>query len=1380
MAIRSARQSLTRTNTVDRSKIRSAGDAAVFDGDYDPYYSSVSCHLSDSDYTVSVMTDWSANKWNEMFTFRSYGLMDGRIASTAGPRSQHWANEYTYNGYERYADTPQLRFGNNNFTIEFWIKTRKQNGSEIYVMGKGAGAGRNTNRGWVIGLNSSYQPFFFDGKTGVTITASTALARDTWYHVAFVRSSTSTNGLKIYVGGSLSATGTSSGNFDDTDWLKIGRDRNSTSGTSAFWGLIADLRVQTGSSYTPATPTLPTAALSMTGTNVVLSQSMAVPHYSDRLGRIRDYTGDMTRRIDSPFYTYSEQTGHGVGAIATRDRDSWIKVNDTVSGNTSLRFGTGNFTVEAWICPQANIGIQNTICGKGSGGWTFWVNYDGYLVWRDGGTDYASTDLRHRISSGAWQHVAAVRTSTGADGFKMYVNGLMIYSGTLSTNYSDTDPLYLLTDSNASFESCSGMVAGLAISKIARYNPTAVSTGVTATDDTGIITCGSTTGFIPGDIVTFTGSQGDINTGQYWIYSVLNSTQFTVSDSQDGGQFVTSTSSGSGSLTASLTPEFSVSGTAFIDTQMTVDANHSLLIGTCGTNPIVNSQPGIIDRGDARVTLWREGNEIRIGGGAPSYRHGSSLWFRDAGQHPMKAFVNSSNPNDFTFGTNDFSIEFWAANFRATWEENTNDIILDTRAAWNDSGIRIRKCPGLAFDVLTRGKIVLTSNNSRCNEYARTVNGTALWGTRYLPNGMFAPKVWTHVCIQRTSNNLALYINGVKNTETYYTGAINTPLGKIIIGNSEYGSSSDYNSGYYGWLSDIRICNGSSAYGSSTKNPPTIPVPTAPLTTISNCVLLVANTSSYLKDQSGRANRFGYEQTLGNASSTWAVRHVPYSPYQGVDFDHTTQIWGHVMDDANFYGSSSNPRYNQDGSYTEFDWINRMTSAWTIEGFIYPYQSGDSNRNSPSDREMLWTARSGGHDGFRVRWNIDSNGSTAWGNLTLEFFNNNSPQIQYLGTTNGLTANNGEGYMKPYTWNHFAFQYNPSATNKMACFINGNRISTGAAFTANTSNNPGTSYALNLRTGVAGVRISKTARYNNDATTYTVPTSYTVDSYTWCQPSTQYPIINDKKMQTSIYGPYGTTLSTHYKKFGNGSMKFGNKEALAANSQDYCARFYIENSPGITNNNAFTTRDGDFTIECWAAWQSAVNGGSNFNTDGYGNFLWTMGETIGLGVNGSGYWKFQHAPYSPDSSHWIYNVGPGVTLDGGGGGGHQLFQTNILVAQPTLASPNTFDHVVIQRKSFTYYFYINGVEMAIMAGNYNQTSYSVNNFDPWDIYDSAGSFQLGADQQCNAYRSWNGWMQDFRTSTIARYDTVSIGGVPTMCYTGTEVPALPTKPFQTK
>ena len=1483
MSIKSAKQSLTRNNTVDRSKTRSAGEMAVYDGDYDPYYSSVALHLGDSDYTgPTLMTDWSVNKWDEMYSTTAYARMDGRIPSTMGPRSQHWSTEYSYDGFHTYADTPQLRFGYNNFTIEFWIKLQKvpTGGNENYVMAKGAGAAKATGQtGWLIGVNVSSFPFFFDGITGVNINAPVTLVKDTWYHLAFVRSSTATNGLSIYVNGSLSVTGTAAGNYGDTGTLKIGRDRNATVGVTAFWGLLTDIRIQTGRisslltatnaaglitcqstigfslntpvmftgtaqggivvgtiyyitsipstttftmstsvgggtfittagtastltanllTYTPAVPTLPTAALDMTGTNVVLSQSMTFPDYSDNLGRMT-HSSSSTRRIDSPFYVHSEFTGHGVGALAMQDRNCGVKVHDAIPGNTSLRLGTGNFTIEAWYYPNANASIGTAMCGKGSTGWTFQVNNSGYLEWVDNATTLTSTETRNRISSGGWYHVAAVRTSTAAGGFSMYVNGLQVYSGTLATNYADTDPLWLFTDRNIAVWQMCGMVSGLAISKTARYTPTAVSTGVTATDAVGIITCGSTAGFIPGDKVTFTGTQGGITATSYWIFSVLDATRFTISSTQGGGQFATTVSSASGVLTAFLTPRFSVAGTAFLDTQMTVDANHSLLIGTCGTREIVNNQPGILDRGQARVNWWRSGNEIRIGGGAPYSRHGYSMWFRNGAQNQMKAFVNSANPNDFTFGTNDFSIEFWIDSFRYSSEiTNTSDTILDTRSAWNDTGIRIRKCSGLAFDVLTSGRLVLSSNNNRFTEFSKTTNSGPFWGTPYVPNGLLAPRVWTHVCVQRTSNNLALYINGVKNTETFYSTAINTPLGKIIIGNSNYQTvpySNNYDQGLYGWLSDIRICNGSSAYGGDGKNPPTIPVPTAPLPTRANCVLLVANTSSYLRDQSGRVNRIGYEQTLANAGSSWEVRHSAVSPYRGVDFDYKNQIYGCSWDTSGaFYSSGANARYNHTSNYNDFNWINRMGTPWTIEGFFWIYQTGDATRTASVEvRTLLESATTTGHDGFQVRWNLNSSGATAFGDLSLVIWNNNTGTI-YLGTGSALAANNGEGNLKPYTWNHFAFQFNPAATNQRAVFINGIRVTATGASLASTSVNAGSTYALALMPFVQGVRISKTARYNNDATTYTVPTSYTVDQHTWSQPTLQLPIVNNKKLQATIYGPYGTMLSTHYKKFGNGSMRLNNRDANSASDAAQCARITFTNNGGNPNGNVMTVRDGDFTIECWAAWHSSANGGSAFSSAGYGNFLWTLGQGISVGVNSTGYWKMQHVPSHTDANHWIYNVGqspyvntqtPRTNVDGQG---YQLYQTNVLVAQPTFASPNTFDHVVVQRKAWCYYFYINGVEMAVMYGNQSSSYGALNNtvhapivsFDTWDIYDAAGNISIGTDGSDTGGRYWSGWIQDFRATTLARYSTVSINGVPTMCHTGTEIPALPTKLYPTK
>ena len=1479
MSIKSAKQSLTRTNTTDRAEIRAAGEMVVFDGEFDPYYHAVGFHLSDSDYTVSVMTDWSVNKWENQYNCTTYARMDGRHATRMGPRSQHWATEYTYNGFQTYADTPQLRFGYNNFIIEFWIKLQKQNGSELYVMSKGAGAAKAVNTGWVIGINTSYQPFFFDGVTGVTITAGFVVQRDVWYHMAFVRTTTGTNGLTIYVNGALYVTGTAAGNYSDTGTLKIGRDRDSTIAATAFWGLMTDIRIQTGRvasillatdatglitcqstvgfnindrvmftgttqggivvgtiyfvktipsgqtftmsttvggavfvttvssastltandiNYTPTGATvgaLPTGPLSMTGTNVVLSQSMTVPNYTDNLGRIT-FSTDMNRRIDSPFYVHSEQVGHGVGAITTQDKNGWVKVYDAIPTNTVLRWA-GNFTVEAWIYGNCNAVITGSICGKGSSGWTFQVNSVGQLEWYDNTTALTQTDTRNRISVGAWYHVAAVRTSTSTGGFKMYVNGLMVYQGTLTTAYTSSDPLYLFTDRTgaATIGHWNGMICGLKLTPAAKYNPTAVSTGVTATDAYGVITCGSTDGFVPGDRVTFTGSQGGITAITYWIFSVLDSTRFTISTTQGGGQFVTSTSSASGVLTASLTPQFSVAGTAFLDTQMTVESDTALLIGTCGDQPVVNSQTGFIDKGQAMLKFWRRQNEVRAGGGAPYSRHGYSMWFPSAAQHQMKA-TPGVNTGDLTFGTNDFSIEFWTCNFDLYASQNNNShILMDSRMAWNDTGIRIRRASYFTFDVMTSGKIVLTSNNNRTVEYLRTVNGAPFWGDRHEPNGSHGPKSWVHVCVQRVSSNLAIYINGVKNNETVYSTAITAPGSKIIIGNSNWSQSpysSNYDIGMYGWMCDIRICNVTSAYGVDSKNPPTIPVPLAPMQTTNGCVLLIANSSPYLRDQSGRENRIQFEQTIANGASSWEVKHGTITPYQGVDFDHTTQIYGNLHDTyGGFTSSGANVRYNHTSGYNDFHWINRLTNPWTIELWFWIYQTGNVSRTASVDaRTLMSNSDSAGHDGFQIVWNWNSSGSTVYGDIALAFRNANAPTTQYIGTTGGLAANGGEGFFKPYTWNHVAFTYDPNAGNKHAVFINGKVVVTRTAMTANNSTNAGSTYSFGVEAFTAGVRISKIARYNNDATTYTMPTSYPIDQYTWCQPSPIYPIVNDKKLTVNYYAPYGCMLSTHYKKFGNGSMKISNKESTTDNANS--SRIGWGNEQGYNAQNALGVRDGDYTMECWAAWHRASEGGMDFSSAGYGNFLWTQAQNISVGVNANGYWKMQHVPSHLDSQHWTYNVGIGansqIPVTAPSNYGYQLFLTNVIVAQPTLSTPNNFDHVVVMRKSGCYYFYINGIEMGIMYANqsnsYGQLSNTVYapivDLQCWDIYNAAGNGEIGGDGTTTAGRGWHGWIQDFRWTNVARYDTVAINGVPTMCHHGTEVPSLPTKLFATK
>jgi hypothetical protein len=499
-----------------------------------------------------------------------------------------------------------------------------------------------------------------------------------------------------------------------------------------------------------------------------------------------------------------------------------------------------------------------------------------------------------------------------------------------------------------------------------------------------------------------------------------------------------------------------------------------------------------------------------------------------------------------------------------------------------------------------------------------------------------------------------------------------------------------------------------------------------------------------------------------------------------------------------FNSAAANARYNHTTNYNDLFWINRMSGPWTIEGWFWIYQTGDYLRTtSVETRVLLSNADSATHDGFQIIWNMNGSGTTAFGDLAMVLWNNNAPQAQYLGSASGLTANQGEGYFRPYTFNHFAFQYDPNATNKMAVFINGSRVAVRAAFTANTTTNPGTTYAMSIGPWTSNIRISKTARYSNDATTYTVPTSmYTVDQYTWTQPTLQLPIINDKKILATMFGPYGCMLSPYYKKFGNGAIRFPNRDANTDSDATKAARINVTNGGGNVNTQALTVRDGDYTIECWAAWHSAANGGVAFSTAGYGNFLFTIGGSGGfsVGVNASGYWKMQNINSQTDATHWIYNVGQSPYVNtqtpqtGTTGQGYQLYQTNVLVAQPTVASPNTFDHIVFQRKLNCYYFYINGVELAIMYGNgsssYGQLSNTVYapivDFPTYDQFDARIDVAIGGNGADAGGQHWCGWIQDFRATTLARYDTVLIGGVPTMCHSGTDTPALPTRPYPTK
>jgi hypothetical protein len=187
----------------------------------------------------------------------------------------------------------------------------------------------------------------------------------------------------------------------------------------------------------------------------------------------------------------------------------------------------------------------------------------------------------------------------------------------------------------------------------------------------------------------------------------------------------------------------------------------------------------------------------------------------------------------------------------------------------------------------------------------------------------------------------------------------------------------------------------------------------------------------------------------------------------------------------------------------------------------------------------------------------------------------------------------------------------------------------------------------------------------------------------------------------------------------------------------------------------------DFTIECWACWFDATAGGEAPQGT-VGNVLWHYANNVLVRINSSGFWKIDHAS----------GGGTAPTVN-------QTYTSDVLAAT---ATSGRFDHIVVMRKNGNFYYYINGIEKSTALGA-QVGAYTAGQgitYDNSPDYSSDTAWRLGCDWNEDNATCWTGFMQDFRFTHVARYETRVIGGIPTMVHNGTRIPALPTGISPTK
>lgn len=1324
MSTKTTSQQLVTVQTVSKGSNSAAGANKVYDGEFDPNYNSVVFHLDDAAYSDHLLKDKSTNQWDEFLADDAYVR---RVVPTYfGPKYQDWSTHFGENAHYIVDDIPNLRFGTTAFTIEFWMKSMRNDATQHYIMGKGNAAATATGTGWVIGLSSTNTVLFYDAVGNTQTTGTTILLRDVWYHVAIVRTSTAASQLKIYVNGALSGTGTSAGNFTDNSVMYIGKDRLATAGTF-FGSMMTDLRITASAVYSAAF-TAPTSALSMA--SAVYGISMTSFHHTTTdyitvpVG-IFNATYHRQRMIDSPFINNTTKlTGHGSHSLSCWDNSRYQMVYDLQTGNSSLKFGTGAFTVEAWIYVCSYSTTDKHIVGKGNGsvetagttGWGLGVTMAGQLTWYDaaialrGAASGVTVTITNYIGNGTTTITGTVASTTN-----WQVGDVINISGATLTEQLKLNGTWVITAIPSATTFTFTITTALAIGTLT----TTIGTAVTRAAQL-IYTCGwyhvaavrQGTGtnqfamYVNGKLVyTGTVATNYIETQPLTLFGARPS-----AITQNFGGFICG-------LRLSTVARYTTAFTAdqsMLDTSMTADSSTSLLMCTTGVNTPASNHQQWIDYGTSRLATWIPSNEVRPGQQYPYSRHGYSMYFNASNN---KLTVGNSS-GDLNFGTGDFSIEFWHCNRYHFDTPATYRYLVDSRINYNDTGIAIRYGGWHRIEVITNGRVVLTDSI------------TATPSTEQLTHK------WMHICVQRVAGIIALYINGKKISEAKCTDTIGSP-GTFNIGSGSY-PNLHYTLGASAWMADFRILKGSGAYTGITGNPESFILPTQGLTAITNCVLLTFN-QAILGDYSGRGNKVYWDRyTTALITNSWTVYPTCRSPYSGKVWDGTKQIYADTSDtNGGFYARSG---YNYTTStWPEYSWITRMVRPWTIEMWVFAPQTDPA---TPTQYNFLYTSNTTGvaQEGFILR--LHSTGAAAsYGNVAFSMYTAHNSAQQNFASSTGLA-------LLGHSWNHVAVVYDPTATNKMAIFVNGNRVATNAAFAAGqkvwhtnnlTCNQPGTSE----------VRISNSARYNNDVVTYTVPTqSWVYDANTFTSIKMDHTFV-DKALQMGNYF-YGTTPSYKYKKFGTGSIKFSNKETGFVERINVAVRNWVV--------DAMATRQGDYTIETWANWWDAASGGEPFDLT-EGNWLWSFtSDVMRVGVAPiSGLWKFQY----------------GTTVDA-----FQLITSTVPVA--TMTSGN-FDHIVVVRRAGNYTFYVNGVEMGTMLFSYSGTYTAglgpVNNLNS-DI--SSAGLTIGGNWASTQTSAWSGCIQDFRFSLMARYETAVINNIPTMVYAGTTKPALPTKLLQTK
>jgi hypothetical protein len=340
----------------------------------------------------------------------------------------YWSNYFDGNGdFLSIADNAAFTLGSGDWTIEAWVFTGASATQKV-VTGQIDSGGTTLSLSFQLDMSSTDYPrvIIASGTTLYIATSSSTLPKNQWVHLAGVRDG---NTMRIYVNGVQTGTQGVTGVTVNDSSSNVGIGRHGQYAGLDWDGYISNLRLVKGTCVYPSGTTfIPSAAplTAITNTSLLTCQSNRLIDNSTNAFAVT-VNGTPSVQAFQPFPGATTWSGSVLGGSGYFDGSG---DNLRAGNNSAFDFGTGSFTLEAWVYPTAATpnAYGVVLAQEQSSGTAAWgvslalspSNVPTFFASASSGS-YAVQISGSSAPMNAWTHLAAVRNGNT---FTLYVNGV--------------------------------------------------------------------------------------------------------------------------------------------------------------------------------------------------------------------------------------------------------------------------------------------------------------------------------------------------------------------------------------------------------------------------------------------------------------------------------------------------------------------------------------------------------------------------------------------------------------------------------------------------------------------------------------------------------------------------------------------------------------------------------------------------------------------------------------------------------------------------------------------------------------------------------------------------------------------------------------------